>query len=225
MKILIAEDNRVLSSSIRRVLRQEGYTVVCIWDGEEAENYWIFNKDTVDLVILDLMLPKKNGISVCKTIRAEGINTPILMLTAKGELNDKVTGLNAGVDDYLVKPFEFDELIARINALLRRPSNIINEKMIISGNISVDLNAKKVAIKNKEINLTTKEFAILEYLIRNKNIAVSHQQIFDHVFDFAKHHSSNTIEVHMKNLRKKLFSNPKENVIKTVRGHGYRLEI
>lgn len=225
MKILIIEDNRNLAKSIERVLKQENFSVGVFWNGTEAENFWLINHSDIDLVILDIQLPERNGFEICQNVREKNISTPILMLTAKGEMEDKVKGLQIGADDYLTKPFKFEELLARVHALLRRPKIFKTEKIQITKNIILDILARKVEKNGIEILLTPKEFTILEFLVEHKNEAVSQQKIFDHCFDFAKENWSNSIEVHIKNLRKKLFTNENEQILKTVRGLGYRLEI
>jgi DNA-binding response OmpR family regulator len=171
------------------------------------------------------MLPLKDGFSICKEVRSHSVDTPVLMLTAKGEMEDRVKGLTIGADDYLVKPFAFEELLARVRSLLRRPKQSIQLTLQISPDISVNLAAHVVIKDGMEIPLTPKEFSLLEFLIRHKNQAVTQQAIFDHVFDFAKENWSNTVEVHIKNLRKKLFPIANESPLKTVRGVGYRLEL
>ena len=225
MKILIVEDNRNLAKSIERVLKQESFSVAHFVDGLEAEKYWLASRSEIDLVILDIQLPGKDGFKVCQAIRGQGLSTPVIMLTAKSELEDKVKGLQIGADDYLTKPFNFEELLARIQALLRRPKELKKEKMQLTKDIYFDSSARKVTKNEAEISLTPKEFEILEFLVQHKNEAISQQKIFDHCFDFAKENWSNTIEVHIKNLRKKLFTNDDEKILKTVRGIGYRLEI
>ncbi|USN58932.1 MAG: response regulator transcription factor [Candidatus Peribacteria bacterium] len=225
MKILIIEDNRNLAKSIERVLKQENFSVGTFWNGLEAEKFWLINNKEIDLVILDIQLPEKNGFEICQNIREKGISTPVLMLTAKNELEDKVKGLHIGADDYLTKPFKLEELLARVHALLRRPKMFKTKKIELTKNIFFDGAARKVAKSGNEISLTPKEFEILEFLVQHKNEAVSQQKIFDHCFDFAKENWSNTIEVHIKNLRKKLFTNDDEQILKTIRGLGYRLEI
>ncbi len=224
MKILLIEDHLNLASSIKRVLLQENFSVEHISNGAEAEIFWIANNENIDLVILDIQLPGKNGFKVCETIRKKGISTPVIMLTAKSEMNEKLAGFMAGTDDYLPKPFNFDELLMRIQALLRRSNVLIPQKIKITSVITFDQLARKIEKNGQEIRLTAKEFEILEFLVLNKNQAVSQQKIFDHCFDFAKENWSNTIEVHIKNIRKKCFVDEKE-VLKTVRGFGYRLEI
>jgi len=225
MKILLVEDNPILWKSIVRFLKQQSITVEHIKNWTDAEIFWQINNKDIDLAILDIMLPWKTWIEICKTIRQKGIHTPVLMLTAMWELQDKILWFKTWADDYLVKPFEFEELLMRIQALLRRPKTIEKQIIDLSYDIKVDLSWVSVSKNWEDISLTPKEFAILEYLIHNKNVAVSQQKIYDSVFDFAKDNWSNTIEVHIKNLRKKLFWNHGKEIIKTVRGVGYKLEI
>jgi len=225
MKILLVEDNPILWKSIVRFLKQQSITVEHIKNWTDAEIFWQINNKDIDLAILDIMLPWKTWIEICKTIRQKGIHTPVLMLTAMWELQDKILWFKTWADDYLVKPFEFEELLMRIQALLRRPKTIEKQTIDLSYDIKVDLSWVSVSKNWEDISLTPKEFAILEYLIHNKNVAVSQQKIYDSVFDFAKDNWSNTIEVHIKNLRKKLFWNHGKEIIKTVRGVGYKLEI
>jgi len=225
MKILIIEDNRNLAKSIARVLKQEHFSVGTFWNGADAEQFWLINHADIDLVILDIQLPIRHGFEICKTIRGNNISTPIMMLTAKEALEDVVKGLTIGADDYLVKPFKFEELLARVHALLRRPKIVKTAKILLISNIIFDAAARQVTKDGIEVSLAPKEFEILEFLIRHKNKAVSQQDIFDHCFDFAKNNWSNTIEVHIKNIRKKLFIHDDEKILKTVRGAGYRLEL
>jgi len=225
MKILLVEDNSILWKSIVRFLKQQSITVEHIKNWTDAEIFWQINNKDIDLAILDIMLPWKTWIEICKTIRQKGIYTPVLMLTAMWELQDKIIWFKTWADDYLVKPFEFEELLMRIQTLLRRPKTIEKQIINLSYDIKVDLSWVSVSKDWKDISLTPKEFSILEYLIHNKNVAVSQQKIYDSVFDFAKDNWSNTIEVHIKNLRKKLFWNHGKEIIKTVRWVGYKLEI
>jgi len=225
MKILLVEDNPILWKSIVRFLKQQSITVEHIKNWTDAEIFWQINNKDIDLVILDIMLPWKTWIEICKTIRKKGISTPVLMLTAMWELQDKILWFKTWADDYLVKPFEFEELFMRIQALLRRPKTIEKQIIDLPYDIKVDLSWVSISKKWEDISLTPKEFSILEYLIHNKNIAISQQKIYDNVFDFAKDNWSNTIEVHIKNLRKKLFWNHGKKIIKTVRWVGYKLEI
>jgi DNA-binding response OmpR family regulator len=177
-----------------------------------------------DVVILDLMLPGKSGQEICASIRKHNIDTPIIMLTAKDAVEDKVDGLNIGADDYLTKPFDFEELVARLRALTRRKEKIQNETINITKNVVIDMQKVAVYKNNKEIPLSPKEYAILEVLVINRGMAVTREQIFDKVTDFAADNWSNAIDVHIKNIRKKLFKDDKNDPIKTIRGVGYRLD-
>jgi DNA-binding response OmpR family regulator len=169
------------------------------------------------VIVLDLMLPKMDGITVCKKLRENEIHTPILMLTARGELDDKVTGLNSGADDYLTKPFAFAELLARVKALSRRPKEAISSKLKIS-NLELDTNSYEVKRDNKNIKLSKKEFVLLEYLMRNKNKILSKDRIIASIWDYDADILPNTVEVYIGYLRKKI-----PNLIHTVRGFGYRI--
>ena len=222
MKVLIVEDNRNLGKAIEKILKKQGFSCVYFWDWKEAWTYWRTNHSEIDMVVLDVMLPNMSGIEICTNIRKNNINTPVIMLSAKWETPDKVNGLNCGADDYLSKPFESEELIARIQSLLRRPQEFKSNEVKIWKTILYNENSRKVTISWKEVSLTWKEFEILSYLLRKQNTVVSQQEIFDHCFDFAKDNWSNTIEVHIKNLRKKLFYD--EKCITTVRWVGYMLE-
>jgi len=221
MKILLVEDNKKLSDSIKAGLEQEGFAVDCLYDGLLAERRIAVNRDEYDLVILDRMLPGKEGVEVCLAWRRAEITVPVIMLTALGTTDDKVFGLDAGADDYLPKPFEFDELIARIHALMRRPKNLASD-IIVVGDISMDMTKRKVKFKSKELSLTLKEFMVLEYLLRNTDKVITRDTLYAHAWDFADSAFSNTVDVHIKNLRKKLHDNGK--LIQTIRGVGYKVE-
>jgi DNA-binding response OmpR family regulator len=220
MRVLIIEDNQKLAGYIKKALEQKSYSADCVYDGEAGEKRAVFGG--YDLLILDIMLPKKDGFSVCKDLRSQNVNMPIIMLTAKGELDNKVEGLDCGADDYLVKPFELKELLARVRALLRRPPEKSKE-ILRAQDISID-NAKYVAKQgNKILSLTLKEYAVLEYLIRNKDQVVIRDNILDHCWDFAFDSFSNIVDVYIKQLRKKL--NDKNcKYIKTIRGVGYKFQ-
>ena len=220
MRILIVEDNQKLAGYIKKALEQKSYSVDCIYDGETGEKRATFGE--YDLLILDIMLPKKDGFSVCKDLRENNINMPIIMLTAKDELDDKVEGLDSGADDYLVKPFELKELLARVRALLRRPKEKINE-ILKAQDITID-NAKHIAKQgDKILSLTLKEYAVLEYLIRNKGQIVIRDNILDHCWDWAFDSFSNIVDVYIKQLRKKL-NDKNGKYIKTIRGVGYQFQ-
>jgi DNA-binding response OmpR family regulator len=221
MKILLVEDNVKLSKTIKEGLEQEGFAVDCLFDGALAERRISVNRDEYDLVILDRMLPGKDGVSVCTSWRESNITIPIIMLTALGTTDAKVSGLDAGADDYLAKPFEFEELVARIHALLRRPKTLSHDVLNV-GDISLDTTNMKAELKSKELNLTLKEFMVLEYLMRNVNKVITRDTLYAHAWDFADSSFSNTVDVHIKNLRKKLHDDGK--YIQTIRGVGYKME-
>lgn len=221
MKILLVEDNVKLSKSIKQGLEQEGFAVDCLFDGLLAESRLKMSSDEYDVVILDRMLPGKDGVLVCKSVRDSAVTVPIIMLTALDTTGDKVEGLDSGADDYLAKPFEFSELVARLHALLRRPKNLAPDKVEL-GDIELDTTNKIVKYKGKEITLTLKEFMVLEYLIKNRGKVISRDTLYSHAWDFADSSFSNTVDVHIKNLRKKLKDNGK--IIQTVRGLGYKIQ-
>ena len=224
MKVFLVEDNRILAKSLVRGLKQEGILVEHFLRGDDGERFFLINHKMFDVVILDLMLPGKSGEEICTSIRQNNIDTPILILSAKNDVDDKVNGLTIGADDYLTKPFEFDELVARLRTLTRRKSKLQDDKITLSPNVIMDLQKISVFKKNKEISLSPKEYAILELLAKNKEQVLTREQIFDKVMDFAADNWSNSIDVHIKNIRKKLFKDEKYDPIKTVRGVGYRLE-
>jgi len=216
MRILIIEDEKKLSDVIKKGLIEEGYAVDQAFNGEEG--LYLAESESYDVIILDIMLPKMDGMTVCKGLRKKGIVIPILMLTAKTRVEDKVTGLNVGADDYLTKPFEFIELKSRVHALIRRSSKkAVSE--ILTGDIKVDTVKHIVKKKGKEIELTAKEFAILEFLVRHKDEVVTRTQIMEHIWDYNFEGLSNVIDVFIASLRKKL----KTKIIQTVHGVGYKL--
>ena len=219
MRLLIVEDNKKLAGYIKVALERKSYTVDCVYDGKEGKKRAMF--DDYDLLILDIMLPKKDGITVCKNLREVDINIPIIMLTAKSQVDDKVAGLDAGADDYLVKPFELKELLARVRALLRRPKEKTAE-ILKAQDIVIDNANYSVRKGKKELKLTLKEYAVLEYLVRKKGQVVNREQLLDHCWDFAFDSFSNIVDVYIKQLRKKL--NDKDKYIKTIRGIGYQFQ-
>jgi DNA-binding response OmpR family regulator len=222
MNILIIDDERELLEKLNSVLVSEHYTVDTAADGREGlEKVW---NDTYDLILLDIMLPEMDGLEVLSEIRAAGILTPILMLTAKGDIKDKIAGLNLGADDYLAKPFSLGELLARIRALLRRGN--IGSPILKVGGVRLDTVSREVTKDGEPLTLTTKEFALLEFLLHNRGRAVSRFTLAEHVWgdNFDPFRMSNFIDVHMKNLRKKINSPDQESVIKSIRGFGYLIE-
>ena len=220
MKLLLVEDNGKLAENIKTGLMQEGHAVDIIADGDVALRRILVNRNEYDLVILDRMLPGQDGVSVCKEWREQQVSLPVLMLTALDAVDDKVAGLDAGADDYLAKPFAFEELLARINALLRRPKEIIASVLRV-GDIEMNLTDRSVSSSGKRVTLTLKEFMVLEYLMRNANKVVTRDTLYSHAWDFADSSFSNTVDVHIKNLRKKIKDNGK--IIQTIRGVGYKM--
>lgn len=222
MKILIAEDELQVRKIVAKRLKQEGFVVDTAKDGGICLN--LINIYEYDCIILDIMLPVIDGISILKSLRAKKINTPILLLTAKSSVSDRVKGLDLGADDYLTKPFSFDELVARVRVLLRRePRKIVNELRI--ADLSLNLITREVARDDKLIELTSKEYALLEYLLRNKERILTKAQIAEHIWNYDFEYSSNIVEVYIKYLRRKMDENFKEKLIHTVRGMGYILKI
>ncbi|MBU0618969.1 response regulator transcription factor [Patescibacteria group bacterium] len=223
MKILVIEDEHKIANSIKKGLEQESYAVDVAYDGEQGFDLAV--TEDYDVVILDLMLPKMGGMEICKKLRKdENIHTPILMLTAKGQLNDKVNGLNAGADDYLVKPFAFAELLARIRALRRRPKQTLNNQLKVN-DLTLDALSYQVKRNGKDIKLSKKEFALLEYLMRHQGKILTKDQIINHVWDYDADILPNTVEVYIGYLRNKIdkpFKN-KPPLIQTIRGFGYKI--
>lgn len=220
MRILIADDEERLAKTIKKALSREGYAVDYVTDGATAERRIELYHKEYDVVILDWMLPEKTGVEVCKKVREVGITVPILMLTAKMDTNDKVKALDFGADDYLVKPFSFEELNARIRALLRRPKESLPTVLQVQ-DLTLDTSTRKVTLGSKEIDLTVKEFALLEYLMRHPNQVLNRNQILDHLWGFDFDSFSNVVDVHIKNLRKKA---QLDNMLETIRGIGYRMK-
>ncbi len=219
MQILVVEDEPRIAHLIRRGLVEESYAVDIASDGEQALDKVAINN--YDLVILDIMLPKKDGLTVCREIRKNDTGVPILMLTARGSLEDRVTGLNSGADDYLVKPFSFEELIARVKALLRRSPQSMPVVLELD-DLTVNSVTREVRRGDNSIELTAREYSLLDYLLRNQNVALSKAQIIDHVWDYNYDGISNIVETYIRYLRKKLRTSPRsKELIHTVRGYGY----
>lgn len=220
MRILVVEDEKRLAEVIKKGLVEEGYSVDIAYDG--AEGQYMAESASYDLVILDIMLPKKDGVTICQELRIRGINTPILMLTAKDSVEDRVKGLDSGADDYLVKPFAFSELVARVRALLRREALSKASKLQV-GNLVMDTLTREVWRGDKKIELTAKEYAILEYFMRHPNMVVTRTMLMEKVWDYDFEGISNVIDVYIRRLRLKLDEEGAESIIETVRGAGYRL--
>ena len=220
MRILLVEDEKNVAAFIKKGLEEETYTVNVAEDGPEG--LLMATSADFDLIILDIMLPGMNGIEVCKTLRAKGINKPILMLTAVDSVERQVEGLESGADDYLVKPFAFTELLARIKALLRRAPDIVSELAL--SDLRIDLLSRRVYRGNKEVVLTLKEFSLLEYLLRNKHRVLSRTQIIENVWGYDFSPGTNIVDVHIKSLREKVDAGFESKLIHTVRGIGYILK-
>ena len=218
MKVLLVEDEEMLNHIIAKRLKVESMTVDQCYNGEDGLDY--ISTSSYDVIIMDIMMPKMDGHQVVQQMREEGNKTPVLFLTAKDSLEDKVSGLNLGADDYLVKPFEFDELIARIYALARRGRNQAVED-IVAGPLRLNQKSRSVYLHGKPITLTAKEFDLLFYLASNQNIVLSRQQILDHVWEYDYESYSNLIDVYIKDLRKKVDIDETQKLIQTVRGVGY----
>lgn len=221
MRILIAEDERDLNEIMRKKFKSDGYVVDCVFDGQEALDY--IESASYDAVVMDIMMPKVSGLDVLRTIRASGNNTPVLLLTALDAISDKVVGLDAGANDYVVKPFSFDELYARLRAVTRKLDGATNSVYTVA-DLSVDMASRTVKRSGEEIHLSTKEFALLEYLIRHKNKVVSHEMIENSLWDFDYDGGSNAISVYIRYLRKKIDDNFEPKLIHTVRGIGYMIK-
>lgn len=218
MRILIIEDTEKLAGYMKEMLETEGFAVDMVHDGETGYARGLSGE--YDLLVVDVMLPKKNGVELVKELRDHNIMTPIIMATAKDEIEEKVEGLDSGADDYLVKPFEMKEFIARVRALLRRPRLIVSERLSLNG-ITLDMDTHTVTKGNKEISLTLKEYAILEYLMRNQNRVISRDDLLAHCWDFAYDAMSNIVDVYIKKLREKM-GDKDETYISTIRGVGYK---
>jgi len=220
MKILVVEDEERVAHFIQKGLQEEGHAVDVSYDGEDGE--FLAEINDYDLIILDLMLPKKNGLVVCRELRASGVATPVLMLTARDSVEDKVRGLDAGADDYLAKPFAFEELLARVRALLRRQSD--NKSPVLSiADLELDPISRRVSRAGKAIRLTTKEYALLEYLLRNPGKVLSRTLIGEHVWDMNFDPESNVIDVYISHLRSKIDKGHDVALLHTLRGQGYLL--
>ena len=222
MRILIVEDEKKVADFIKRGLKEEGYSVDTAPDGEAGDEMVMAND--YDLVILDIMLPKIDGLTLCRKIRSQQILIPVIMLTAKDSVRDKVTGLDAGADDYLTKPFAFAELLARIRALLRK-HDASSATKLQAADLVLDLVTHKVNRAGREIELTNKEYTLLEYLMRNAGSIVTRTMIAEHVWDINFDTFTNVIDVYINYLRNKVDQGHKKKLIHTIRGRGYVLKV
>ena len=221
MRILIVEDEKKIAGLIKRGLKEEGYASDIASDGVEGE--FLATTNQYDVIILDVMLPKMDGIALCKSLRSRKIATPIIMVTALEAVSDKVKGLDSGADDYLTKPFAFEELLARIRVLMRKYDGQGVNKLKVDG-LELDLLAHKATRDGKDIDLTSKEYALLEYLMRNPGVVVTRTMAAEHVWDINFDSDTNIIDVYINYLRKKIDDGFKKNLIQTIRGRGYTIK-
>lgn len=222
MRILVVEDEHRIAHSLQKGLEQERFAVDVAYTG--IDGYDLASSENYDLIILDIMVPGMDGIAICKELRKAKIHTPILLLTAKGQIQDKVMGLNSGADDYLTKPFSFEELLARVRALLRRKGTTV-ETVLTADDLTMNTSHFEVKRSGKIINLTSKEFSLLEFLLTKKNQIVTKEQLIQHVWNFDSDVLPNTVEVYIKKIRDKIdvLFPEKKQLIQTVRGFGYKL--
>jgi|SRR5208337_500265 len=221
MRILIVEDEKPLADVIKQGLHEEGYAVDVAYNGEDG--LFMAENEPSDLIILDIMLPIVDGITILKKIRKRGIKSPVLMLTARDALSDKISGLDSGADDYLTKPFLFEELLARMRALLRRSSEV-KSAMTEIGDLAINMATHEVTRSGKDISLTAKEYALLEYMALNKNQVLSRTSLTEHLYDQDFNLDSNVIDVFINRLRTKIDKGFHKGLIQTLRGAGYMLK-
>jgi len=224
MKILIVEDEHRIATTLKKGLELEHYTVDLAFDGQEG--FDLASSEDYDLLILDLMLPKKDGLSLCADLRKEGNHVPILILTAKSQTEDKILGLDTGADDYLAKPFSFDELLARVKALLRRPHQVVSH-IIKYSDLTLNANTYQVERQGYHISLTNKEYLLLKYLVSHPEQILTKDHLITHVWDYSSNILPNTVEAFIKKLRQKVDKPFKDSppLIRTVRGFGYKLSL
>lgn len=221
MRILLVEDEVQLSEALGVILEKNNYIVDRLFDGEDGLDYML--SDIYDIVILDIMLPKMDGLDVLKNAREKGISTPVILLTAKGEVSDKVMGLDSGADDYLSKPFYTEELLARVRSLSRRRSKVLKDNLLRIGNITLDMSTLELKKSEKYIMLTTKEALLLELLINRSNMISSKDEILDKLWGYESEAEHNNVEVYISFLRRKLEFLNSNVIIKTIRNMGYKL--
>ena len=220
MRVLVVEDESRIADFVAQGLREQGYAVDVATTGDEALDWT--DVACFDAIVLDVMLPQRDGIEVCRILRDRGLRTPILMLTAKDAVDDRVKGLDSGADDYLVKPFAFVELVARLRALTRREPGVLGNKLVV-GDLNLNLATLEVSRQGVAIGLTIKECRLLEYLMRHPNQMLTRTMIAEHVWNYDFDNATNVIDVHIRNLRRKLDEPFTRKLIQTVRGGGYRI--
>ena len=221
MRVLVAEDERTIATYVKRGLEEQGYAVDLAFDGQEALD-WL-DASPFDLVVLDVMLPALSGLEVCRTLRARGIRTPVLMLTARDTIDDRVDGLDSGADDYLVKPFAIKELLARLRALGRRGTDATKTTLLQVADLTLDTATQRVRRAGQSIELAAKEYAVLECLMRAPERVLTRTMIAEHVWNYDSFNQSNVVDVYIRNLRRKIDDPFEQKLIHTVRGAGYRL--
>lgn len=220
MRLLIIEDSKPLAKVLKKGFEEHAFTVDLAFDGEDG--LFMARTYEFDAIILDIMLPKRDGMSILQTLRGKGIDTPVLMLTAKREMKDKVLGLESGADDYTAKPFEFPELLARVRSIIRRSKGRPSPHLAV-GDLTIDTNARRVRRGGQELALSAKEYEYLEYLMLNRDRVVSRTELIDHLYDTGYDYDSNIVEVYISNLRGKVDKGFERKLIHTVRGAGYVL--
>ena len=223
MRLLVVEDNEKLSASLKKGLQQEGYAVDVALSAADARSMLSMIRDDYDAIVLDRMLPDEDGLALCRSLRSSGRVVPILMLTARDGVSERVDGLDAGADDYLTKPFSFDELTARVRALLRRPRGPV-QMVLRTGEVELDPGTREIRVSGKAVGMTAKEFGLLELLMRHPGQVFSREQITRRLWDQDFDAGSNVVEVHVKNVRRKLSEAGSNERIETLRGTGYRFK-
>lgn len=223
MRVLIVEDERKISAYVKRGLEEQGYAVDAAYTGTEALDF--ADAAPYDLILLDILLPEMDGLAVCRELRRKGNRTPVLMLTARDAIDDRVAGLDAGADDYLVKPFALKELLARLRALNRRSADVPKSPVLQLADLTLDTLTRRVKRGKKNIELAAKEYAVLECLLREPERVLTRTQIAEHVWNYDVFNQSNIVDVYIKNLRRKIDDGFEVKLIHTIRGAGYRLSV
>jgi DNA-binding response OmpR family regulator len=223
MRVLIVEDERKISAYVKRGLEEQGYAVDAAYTGKEALDF--ADAAPYDLILLDILLPEMDGLAVCRELRRQGNRASVLMLTARDAIDDRVAGLDAGADDYLVKPFALKELLARLRALTRRTADAPKSPVLQLADLTLDTLTRRVKRGNKTIELAAKEYAVLECLLREPERVLTRTQIAEHVWNYDVYNQSNIVDVYIRNLRRKIDDNFEIKLIHTIRGAGYRLSV
>lgn len=221
MRVLVIEDDKEVADFIRKSLTDNGFTVDCAYDGRDG--LFLATEEVFDIIILDRMLPKFEGLSILKTLRENGLNTPVLVLSAMGEVNHRIEGLRAGSDDYMTKPFSMSELIVRIQVLLKRTGGFSDETTLQVGDLSLNLLTRQATRQGQNIDLKPKEFQLLEYLVRHAGQVVTRSMIMEHVWNYHHDPRTNVVDVHISKLRTKIDKGFETNLVHTMRGAGYSI--